>query len=735
MNTRELLKNYIFERTSKQSKFPEIIKRGMDTVSGEVPFKLKLAITVSELVTFVSHTRKPIKLYDDTLVPINAIVFALSASGTSKDKSLNAIRKALQRGYNTLEKERKTAAEDKAKSRSVDETGDSEGWQQHYSHPKPLQAGLGTVEGLMHHFADISTNPLGAGSIMSSEIGSELHTNGSMGEIIKTISVAYDLGNIPPKIIKSVDNQTAAIKEFPVNALFFGSQEALLFNNEIKSKFKLAFNTQLARRSIFSFTPEPVKRLEINSIEELYTYREAERKRVVEAQAVVNDQTERLLKDTSSKPLTITEDANKLFDVYLEYNVIRSEGISNKFPITKLSQRHKQWLALKLAGAYAVLDRSESLEEEHYASAINTLELLSPDLEKFEKELVKEPYEQLVDMCKFNSDNGSFFISLHELRKQSYIVGTGTPKTKVEELVVMANSCDENGRYLAKDKGIQYKEVVRTDVLNVSYISFISDKKDGEFKKYASSHCDKGYEFYETKFDELSLLLKENSAYTPFAFKGGIRNKDNLVGGAKFLVLDVDKSFLTYEEAHVLLNKYNHHIALTSDPDNVFKFRVLLELDSLVDVDDVTWKALITGVGEELGLVVDTLPKSQIFLSFAGRDVLTQLEGETLPSKKLIERAMEVVKDKPKPVSTLPTKVRQQRLDDPRNTFNFAFIAEPGERSIKMYRALMFAIDLGADSDYLKRLSNEINTYWMSPMEPERLKRTLLDPALRRLKT
>lgn len=734
MTNKELLQTYVESRTSEYPLYPEIVALAIDTIAGEVPFRLKLAIALSELTTFASHLRKPIRLYDGTLVPTNAIVFALSASGTSKDKSMNSIRKALKGGYETLEAERKAWAREHAKRKAEETEGSSENWAKFYTSPKPLQAGLGTVEGLLHHFSEIEANPMGAGSLTTSEIGAELQSNSNMPDIIKAISVAYDLGSIPAKIVKSNENQTAAIKCLPVNALFFGSQEALLFNNEIKNKFKLAFNTQLARRSIFSFTPETPSPILYSSIDELYEYRNNERERVLAAQEAVAKHTDSLIKDVNNKPLTIAENANKLFDVYLEYNALRSEELSNRFPISKLSQKHKQWLALKLAGVYAVLDRSEILTEAHYATAINTVELLTPDLQKFEKELVKEPYEQLVDMCKFSAENKEFFISLHDLKKLSYISGTGSSKSKVDELVVMANSYDETGSYEATEKGITYKELVKTDIIGVSYILFDTDKKDAEFKEYVKDKCAEGYQFYETGFDELILLLQENAVYSPFAFKDGIRHKDNIVGGAKFLVLDVDKSFLTNEEAHVLLNQYNHHIVLTSDPKNVFKYRVLLEFDSIVDVDDITWKALIGVVAEDLGLVVDVLPKSQISFSFAGREILTQLQGETLDSKNLIERAREVIKESPVPISSLPVKARQQRLETPRETFGFAFTAERGERSIKMYRALRYAIDLGADEDYIVNLANEINSYWVVPMEEIRLKNTLLNPALRKLK-
>jgi hypothetical protein len=431
--------------------------------------------------------------------------------------------------------------------------------------------------------------------------------------------------------------------------------------------------------------------------------------------------------------LAISKEADKLFDVYLEYNTIRSEEMSNKYPISKLSQKHKQWLALKLSGLYATLDRDNVITEKHYATAINTIELLTPDLQAFEKELVKEPYEQFVDMCRFTAENGEYFLSIHELKKLSYIVGSGASKAKVDELVMMANSYDETGSYSYVDSGIHYSEIVKTDIVGISYIVFETDKKDAEFKKYVGDKCYKGYEFYETEFKELSLLLAENAVYSPFSFVDGVRHKDNVTGGAKFVVLDVDKTFLTNQEAHVLLNQYNHHIALTSDPENVYKYRILLEFNSIVDVDDLTWKALITVIGEELGLVVDILPKSQIFFSFSGRTTLTQLEGETLDSKSLIERAREIIKEKPTPAASLPSKARQQRLEDPRQTFAFAFTAERGERSVKMYRALALAIDYGADAAYITNLAYEINDYWIVPMEVARVKKTLIEPALRRL--
>ena len=733
MPTKDLLDAYVKERTADLGPFPDIVQKGINTIAGEIPFKLKLAITLSELITFSSHLRKHVQLHDGTLVPTNAIVFALSASGTSKDRSLNTIRKSLSHAYGELEERRRDYARDKAEQMALLEGEDASEWQRFYRPPKPLQAGLGTVEGLMHHFADIAENPTGAGSIMTSEIGSELQTNGAMTDIIKTIAVAYDLGNIPPKIVKSHENQTATLKNFPVNALFFGSQEALLYNNDIKNRFRLVFNTQLARRSIFTYTPEVPQQIQIESIDELYKMREAERVRVLEAQEALNKMTAHLVQNTNSHPLSIDSDAYKLFDIYLELNSINSEEMSNKFPISKLSRKHKQWLALKLAGTYAILDGMEYVSEQAYAYAINTVELLAPNLTEFEKELVKEPYEQLADFCRLQAQDGEFFLSLHELRKLSYIVGSGSTKSKVEELATLANSYDPDGSYTFQEGGIQYKELIRSDTVGVSYIIFNTDLTGQKLKDLMTRNCNEGYEFYETSFDEIELLLKENAVYGPFAFEDGKRSKENLINGTKFVVLDVDKSYITDEEAHVLLHDYNHYVVRTSDPDNEFKFRVILELDSIVDVDERTWKEFITVIAEELGLTIDILPQSQIYLSFANRNILMNMEGKCLQTKFILDKAAERVRDKPRPAASLPAKEKDLKLEDPRETFNYAFIAEKGERSVKMYRALAHAIDLGANETYIYNLAKEINEYWLEPMDEDRLQRTLVIPALRRI--
>ena len=89
-------------------------------------------------------------------------------------------------------------------------------------------------------------------------------------------------------------------------------------------------------------------------------------------------------------------------------------------------------------------------------------------------------------------------------------------------------------------------------------------------KEYMKRNCANGYDYEEGSFEDLVELLEQNAAYSPFRFEGGVRGKSSIISGAKFVVLDIDKSRLADEEVHILLDEYNHHIARTSDPDNEF---------------------------------------------------------------------------------------------------------------------------------------------------------------------
>ena len=236
------------------------------------------------------------------------------------------------------------------------------------------------------------------------------------------------------------------------------------------------------------------------------------------------------------------------------------------------------------------------------------------------------------------------------------------------------------------------------------------------------------------QFADLEELLGMNAAFSPFLFKDGKRSKDNVEGGTGLLVLDIDEGNMTDEEVHLLLDSMLHYVVRSSDPDNAYKYRVILSLDIDLDVDDDLYKIFVQCAAEELGLVADSLPKSQIFFSYSGRNILSQMEGSKLGVKDLLDTANAIMRDKPnKPVRELPTASKKALLEDARETFSYAYEAERGSRSIILYRALMHSVDLGADEDYIKDLAESINDHWVEPLDTAELYRNLIMPITRKM--
>lgn len=734
MSTLSITQQYLSKQGAFKQTVPEIVEATMQLLSKDIPKHLRLSISLSELITLTSHLRKPIKLYDDTLVPCNAFTIGLYSSGVSKDSSMNKVRKALAPAYEAIEIKRKHYARQAAEQAALDEGESSEEWLNYYQPPAPLHVGLGTVEGLTNHFALIEANAIGAAAITNSEVGSELANNMNFIDIIKTLSIGYDLGKIPIKVVKTVENRVRAIENLPINCLLFGSEDAILYDNTLKNKFKLMFNTQLARRTLFSFSKIRPKLQEYSSEEELIRHYELQRKNSRTAQLNIESYLVDMVEFTDQVPLKLTTEAQTAFDMYLEYNKNIAETISLQYPITKLARKHKQWLALKLSGNLAILDGEPEILLEHYIQAINLVEELSNDLLSFEKELIKETYELFTDYCRLHiGHNDKLQLNIHELRKLGYIPATSNYRAKVDELIELAGIYDPEGLYTICDDGVCYEPIIKDTSCGLSLLPFTKQKNETgtSLKARMAKFCDSGYETYETDFTQLSEVLTQYAAYSPFIFNNGKRLKSNIKSRTKWIVLDIDRSSITDEEAHILLSDINHHIARTSDSTNQFKFRILIELDMQVDIPDENWKYFIESIITDLGIVADLLPKAQVYFSYGAETVLSVTDASPLEAR---QHAINASKHKkPDNPSTLPKKQKESALNDPRETFSYAYECIDNG-SINLVRAGLHMIDLGADADYITNIINQINSYWVSPMEQSRIDETILKYLLRKLR-
>lgn len=738
----KLLKEDLDKQGVFDGQLPDFLRHVVDAIPNQnINYRMKLTIAVSEMVLFASHLRRNIKHWNGSSIPINAISFSLAASGDGKDSSVTAARKCFSEGYKILEKKRKDVAKKKAIAAATKEGKENpekwENYRDYYQTPNPLFVAPSTSEGFIQHLNDLDSAGIGAGYMQSGEFGGELVTGGLIIDNIKLLAEIYDEGKKEVKVLKARENQSKEIVNLPVSALFMGSQENILYDDNIKKIFKREFSTKLARRSFFNFNPKPVQPMQYDTVDAMLKAEKAIEDRAIDAQQatskVVADIAQHAITGVGAS-LTVEPEVRELFLKYKRYNEEAANEIKAQFTISKLVKKHLQWKALKLSGAIALFNGHNEITKDDYISAISFVEMLNEDMILFEQELVKEPYEVFVDYMHSIANDGKSSASMHSLRKLGYIPKSGTPTTRMKELIHLAASYDKNGIYTLCEDGICYERQIITDSVGVSYMP-VSGNKEQRKKQ-----CAVGYEFFETEFEDYAQLLEEDLAYSPFRFKtaeegaswdkkkfpnpeGGIRGKDNILGGCKFVVLDVDNSTMTDEEAHFLLQDINHHIARTSNADNPYKYRVLIELDAVVDIPDIQWKYFIQSIADNLMLQIDFVPKSQIFFSYADRNVLSTTDADPLSSKSHVMFAAEAKPQKEKrKISAAEAKTA---LADPLGTFFYAYEAMPGTRSRSLIRAAYHARDLKASNEDIIELVKDINTYWDDPLEDKELERNI----------
>ena len=270
----DLLKNELDRLNAFSTPLPKFLLDLVDTIpNNRIDSKMKLTIVISEVILFASQFRRNILHWNNSLIPINAITFCISTSGTGKDSSINAMRKNFKSGYDEINHIRIEKAKDLAKSiarsKNLMNPEDPNVYEKFYDKPMPLFVAPSTNEGYIQYLNGLDSAGIGAGYLFSGEFGGELLTSSTIIQNLQLLAELYDEGKKEVKVLKDRDRQSQEIKNLPVSALFMGSPENILFDESVKKKFKTEFTTKLARRSFFIFVHEDIATNEYNSINEM----------------------------------------------------------------------------------------------------------------------------------------------------------------------------------------------------------------------------------------------------------------------------------------------------------------------------------------------------------------------------------------------------------------------------------------------------------------------------------
>jgi len=553
-----------------------------------------------------------------------------------------------------------------------------------------------------------------------------------MTDNIRLISELFDVGNKKSKAIKDHERQDEEVHGMGMNALFVGSEDNIILDKSIAQKFKTEFVTKLARRSMFVYSSKAEFEAcipQYSTYEDMIKQQETFEDMAAEGKSYIASASADMANtwlERDSRLLEFTDEALAAYKDYKLYTVNLGNGLSYIHKSVQLEQIHRSWKMLKLAGVYAMWDNTDTIDIGHIRDAIYFVEKIGHYLEAYEEYATKESYELLIDFFKSNPDAS---LTLHDLKKRGFISGSTSLDTRVKELVKLADSfAGADGTVQYANDVMSYKPFEKVGDHMASYIMLKGTKAE----RVAKAHS--GYTSKATTFANLRKLLDNDTAYSPFKFADGVRKNDNIISGATWVALDVDDSDVSIYEMHDILGDTNHHIATTSDPENIYKFRLILEFNNVVDLPVREWKAFGKALGEELGINVDpaTFTKSQIMFGYKGAKVLSNLDGEQFDVSNAVKAANQKISEVFNKTKAPTRTQKRSMLDNPMETFSYLFNAKEGEGSLAMYRAYKHAYDLGASLEEVEKLLHDVNySFWDEPMNDERFEKTILIPMRR----
>lgn len=668
--------------------------------------------------------------YKDTLVPVNDICFLFSPSGTGKDYTRNimenlfnplfiSIKQSLEVEYNLGEVN---------KEKLFPETNIG------FSTPEGLHLALNN---LFYHY------DTGCINIYSSEFISELKSNPNASQFLRDITEIAMNGSKPLKQIKDNTKQLKPIHNVNMTTLFVSDITELLVNADLSLRLKSEFSKGLSRRCFVSFNKHIISHsiddFDLNSFIATTESSDIAMKGYSEIKANISKRIAEITETNISNNMNnwvfqVDNECSKLLTYYCQYcNILASDIIKNAsigsigFNLYPLHLKDNYFRALRLAAAISVLKCQKEIKLDTLIEAINITDLLSNEMKELEKEISRTPNEIFVYLCNI-SDNKEHLSS--DLVKAGFIKSNWNVND-LARLSIEANQIDDKGLYTHTDESIMYEPFEQETKIAISFKSLPPFTTKDAWNQL----CGGGYEKREfNSFEELANVLNTDCSFSPFIYKDGKRDKEHCNNRTSILVFDIDKSTLDIDEVHSLLCKQNinHHIAMTSDSNNIFKFRVILELDKEYPIQERLYRKIMLLVKKEILLDLfecDSLPMSQMFYGYANRNVLSLVFGESLCLKNFIVKAMNETKTK----ALTKTQISNALTNDFYETFSWAFEQPSGRRNITLIRLInAMKNDYLATKEQILEGVHKANQTFDSPLSDAELERTIF-PHLNKL--
>lgn len=421
------------------------------------------------------------------------------------------------------------------------------------------------------------------------EIGSNLLGN---VDVLTTFLELFDVGKVKQKLTKNTAENTRNEEidgRTPTNMLMYGTPSKLLNGSKVEEEFYSMLDTGYARRCLFAYVRNSEKHtgLTPDQIYDQLTDVSTENFLLVLSDAIAQ------LADLTyfNKTLSMSKPVSLLL---IEYK-LNCENIAAKLAehedIKKAEVSHRYFKALKLAGTYAFMDGSPSVEEYHLMSAIK---LVEESGQAFSQILTRE--RNYVKLANYIANVGREVTHVDLVEDLPFYKGSEVQKRELMNLAVAYGY--KNNIIIKKqyNDGIEFlsgESLAITD-LNKMIISY--------GKELADNYLNESVEF--SKLSKLTQLPDYH--WVAHHLINGYRTEENCISGFNMAVIDVDDS-VSIDTVKLLMKDYTYLLYTTKrHTAQTNRFRLILPISHVLKLDAIDYKEFMNNIYEWLPFEVDT---------------------------------------------------------------------------------------------------------------------------------
>lgn len=683
-------------------------------VNDKLFFRILLAYKFAQMATMM---RCGIKTALSTQpVPPNVYALNLAESGFSKGKSVNILEDDVFSGFkmeyqvNTYQK-----IEDVTLSMEANELSMRMGIdivdalnilkKQLAGTPKfKFSFAKTTIEGLRSLRLRMSMSGTGATCLETDEIGSVL-TEQEMVESLALGLEIYDMGKGKSKNTKT-ESTIDVPNPVPSNILMFGTPTKLLDGDKTERQFIELLETGYARRLLFGY----VKSFTVNenlTAEELYEQLTNPASDM--SMATYKTYFKELGNETyHNMLLTMTKDVELELLKYRLMCESNAKDFKEHQSIEKAEMNHRYWKALKIAGAYAFINKQSEITIKDLEDAI---ELVDESGKAFKEILNRE--QTYVRLAKYIADVGRKITQVELVENLPFYKGSESQKKDLMNLAIA----------YGYSNGIIIKKTYSDNIEFIEGNRLEPTKLDNLIVSY-SKDITENYKQVVGKWDEMHKLTKATGFhYCNHGFKDGYRNSDNALESFNLLMLDVDNG-LTVETCTALLKDFRFLISTTkrhTEANN--RFRIIFPLTHTLRLNSEDYKQFMKNIFQWLPFECDeqTADIARKWESFNGEHIYN--EGKMFDAMMFI----------PNTKKQIETKERLEQFGSLDALQKWFVINTPSEggRNNMIHKYGMALLDKGLDVDSILYSIEDLNSKLEKPLPTTELQTTVFRTIIR----